>query len=106
MGPASKRGSTATLGSNLGLTCFRVLVHGVTREPTEDDPDGAGFYSAQSVRAENHEHAFELAFRLVREDPRSTERGPIVRLQVDEAFEVDCGEGGMRHGITYYDGKS
>jgi hypothetical protein len=83
------------------MTCFRVLVHGVNREAAEAD-DGIGFYTAQSVRAENQEHAAELAFRLVREDPRSTESGPLIRLAVDQMLEVDCSEVGERHGYVHY----
>lgn len=84
------------------MICFRVVVHGVNREPTAVDPDGSGFYTAQSVQADNQQHAIEAAFRLVREDPRSTERGPLARLQVEEAFEIDIAEAGTRHGFIFY----
>jgi hypothetical protein len=87
------------------MKCFRVVVHGITREPTEADSDGDGFYAAQSVRAENEQHAVELAFRNVREDPRSTEEGPIPRLAVEDAFEIDPSRLEERYGYIYYGGK-
>ena len=84
------------------MICFRVVVHGVNREPTATEPDGSGFYTAQSVQAEDQQRAIEVALRLVREDSRSTEHGPLAWLGVEEAFEVEHAEEGARHGYVYY----
>jgi hypothetical protein len=82
-------------------------VHGITRNPGPADPDGRGFMTARSVAAESLEHAVELAFRLVRDDPRSKKDspGPLLGLSVQDAFEVDHSDDSVDgDGYIYYDG--
>ena len=83
------------------MKCFRVVMHGITREPTDADPDGAGFYTARSMEAESEQHAVESALRSVRSNP---EAGDIVRLLVDEVCEILPSEV-QAHGFIFYDGR-
>jgi hypothetical protein len=86
---------------------IRVVVHGVTRERSTEDAEGAGFYTARDVEAQNIQHASELALLLVRRDSRSRENAPdgIVRLFVKQAFEIAPSEANDKHGYIYYDGQ-
>lgn len=81
------------------MKCFRVVMHGITREPTNADPGGAGFYTARSLEAESDQHAVESALRAVRSNP---EAGAVVRLLVHEVFEIPPGEV-QAHGFIFYD---
>jgi hypothetical protein len=85
---------------------IRVLVQGVTREPSDEDPDGGGFYTARDVEAQTPEHATEIAFASVRKDRRSFENAPsgILRLLVDQLFTIDGEDAKANHGYVYYDG--
>jgi hypothetical protein len=85
----------------------RVIVRGVTREPSDDDVDGSGFYTARDVEAQNLEHATELAFLMVRHDPRSLENAPdgVLRLIIDQVFEIVPSDANANHGYVYYDGR-
>ncbi len=84
------------------MICFKVVVHGINREPTATEPDGSGFYTAQSVQADSLQRAIEDAFLFIQKDPRSTERGPLLRLDVEDVFEIDHAELGTHHGYIYY----
>jgi hypothetical protein len=82
------------------MKCFRVVMQGITREPTDADPDGAGFYTARSLQAESEQHAVESAMRSVRSN---AEAGNIVRLIVQQVFEIEPDEV-QPHGFIFYDG--
>ena len=83
------------------MKCFRVVMHGITREPTDGDPEGAGFYTARSLKAESEQHAVEAALRSVRSNP---EVGHLVKLLVKEVFEVAPAEVRAQHGFIFYEG--
>jgi hypothetical protein len=101
--------AAARLNSIVGLKNMhvRVIVQGVTREPSDDDADGSGFYTARDVEAQSLEHAKELVLCLVRSDRRSLEHAPeeVLRLLVRQSFEIAPSDVNTKHGYVYYDGR-
>ena len=89
---------------------YRVIVHGVFRQPTRVDKDGSGFYTARCVQAQHRQAAGKLALDRVASDPRVShsefDGSPRTKLEIDYIVTLheddDCDESPL--GIIYYDG--
>jgi len=90
---------------------YRVIVHGVFREPTAKDKDGSGFYTARMVQADSGQDAGELALQLVAKDLRASHSAGVAperraKLGIDQIVTLDCNdefkEGPL--GFVFYEG--